>query len=173
MTRKQVIIPSNIQNSNIDMTDILNCPICNNTLIKTEKTTQNLDECYECRQDDRPFNIGRKNKGPCRCKWFHTDIIEILCNHCVETNTQLELQAEMKKKQDIEKELQDIENQIKKGFMDKWNNGIVGKLECYGIYKLRILAQSKNVIDCSKMSKTELINALESITTKSDFPIRC
>jgi hypothetical protein len=165
MTRKQILIPSNIQNPNIDMTDILNCPICNNILVKTEKTTQYIDECYECGQDDRPFNMCRPNRNPCSCSWIHTDVIEISCIHCIETNKQEEIQAEIQKKQDIE-------NQKNKEFIGKWTNGIVGKLECYGLYKLRILAERKNVINCSKMSKIEIINKLESITSNSDFPIR-
>jgi hypothetical protein len=54
------------------------CIKCND--IPINKTIQEWNECYECCQDDRPFNINRKNKSKCECLKININIF--FCNNC-------------------------------------------------------------------------------------------
>lgn len=54
------------------------CIKCNN--IPINKIIQEWRECYECGQDDRPFNMNRKNKGICKCLKIDIDIL--FCTNC-------------------------------------------------------------------------------------------
>ena len=57
-------------------------------------------------------------------------------------------------------------------FKNKWNDGVKGKLSCYGLTKLRRFAKYKNIKGYTKYSKDELIELLENNSVDSDFPIR-
>ena len=57
-------------------------------------------------------------------------------------------------------------------FKNKWNDGVKGKLSCYGVTKLRLLAKSKTIKGYTKYSKDELIELLKHNSVDSDFPIR-
>lgn len=140
--------------------DETNCPVCNFILQKVEMTIKQCDECYECGQDDKPFNYGRTNKGECSCKWYEKDITEISCSQCIEN------QIKTKQEKDDDKKEHDYML-----FMGKWNSGIKGKLSCYGIKKLQKLAKTKDVKGYSKLTKEQLITTLEQIVKECDFPI--
>ena len=127
------------------MTEILNCPTCNNIMIKIKVKEREYTDCYECRQDDRPFNYGRPNRGSCMCDSIPIiDVIKLLCNRCVEMDKQLAL--------------------------IKWENGIVRKLEFCRVSDLKTFAQRKKIVGCSKMTKTELVDVLKYIVTQDDYP---
>lgn len=140
--------------------DDINCPVCNFVLQRIEMTIKQCDECYECGQDDRPFNSGRKNKSECSCKWYDSDITEITCLKCIEND--------IKSKQEIEDDRKNHDYML---FIGKWNSSIKGKLSCYGIKKLQKLAKYKEIKGYSKLTKEQLIISLEKIVKESDFPI--
>ena len=140
--------------------DDINCPVCNFVLQKIEMTVKQCDECYTCIQDDRPFNMGRTNRGECSCEWYDKDITEITCSQCIENQIK-----EKKEREDDEKERKYM------SFIGNWNSGINGKLSCYGIKKLQKLAKYKEIKGYSKLTKEQLIIILEKIVKESDFPI--
>jgi hypothetical protein len=144
----------------INTSDEVNCPIHNTLLHKKEINIRECDECYECIQDDRPFNYGRKNKGECSCKWYDKNVIEITCYQCIED------QIREKQKQDADEK--EHEYML---FLGKWNSGIKGKLSCYGLKKLQNLAKIKKFKGYSKLSKEQLIMQLEKVVNDKDFPI--
>lgn len=147
-----------------------NCPICNTLLQKTEIIVRKRNECYECMQDDRPFNYMRKHKE-CVCQWYDSTELLITCQTCVEHETVQKRERE--KVNMIENEKMEKEERMKERmlFLEKWNNGVNGKLSCYGLKKLQKLAKQKQMKGYSKFSKTQLILQLESIVNESDFPI--
>jgi hypothetical protein len=112
-----------------------------------------MNECYQCGQDDRPFNYGRTNKGECSCKWYDKDITEISCLQCIENEIKAKKEQE---ENEIKAKKEQEENEIKAKkeqeddrknhdymlFLAKWNGkGVKGKLSCYGIKKLQKLAK--------------------------------
>ncbi len=151
--------PIELQNI-IKTTDELMCPICNTILQKKEVNIRKCDECYECIQDDRPFNFGRKNKGECSCKLYDNNIIEITCHKCIEDK--------IKEKQEQNADDKEHEYML---FLAKWNSGIKGKLSCYGLKKLQKLAKHKEMKGYSILSKDQLIIQLEKVVNNTDFPI--
>ena len=60
------------------MNNIKICIKCND--IPINKIIQEWNECYECCQDDRPFNMNRKDRGKCEC--LKIDINIFFCNNC-------------------------------------------------------------------------------------------
>lgn len=163
--------PTILQKS-IQTGDENNCPVCNTTLQKKEITIQIRDECYECIQDDRPWNIGRKNKRECYCTRHDKNILEITCETCVETQIKEKQEQEIKKKQEQDSDEQDFLAHEHMLFLSKWNNGINGKLSCYGLKKLQKLAKDKKMKGYSKLTKEQLIVQLVKVVNNSDFPIR-
>lgn len=141
-------------------TTVVDCPVCNSTLQKKNITERKLDECYECIQDDRPFNYGRANKGYCSCTYRDADILEITCLKCVENEASK-----------ISKMINDEAEHDHMLFLSTWHRGVRGKLSCYGIKKLQKLARHKELKGYSKLNKEQLINSLEKITKETDFPI--
>ena len=57
-------------------------------------------------------------------------------------------------------------------FKNKWNDGVKGKLSCYGLTKLLLFAKSKYIKGYTKYSKDELIELLGKYSVEGDFPIR-
>jgi hypothetical protein len=151
------IIPKKLENyiNNIDIED---CPICKIKLIKY-KQKKLIDECYECRYDDRPFAMCRTNRGECICSYEETGIMIIKCLNC-EKNMIDKINHIIKINKKIE---------FNTGFKNKT---IKEKLETYGIIKLKILAKNKNILKISKLNKNELIELLIPKTTNNDFPIK-
>jgi len=169
----------------INNEDIINCPICNTKLRIKYKLENTVDECYECRYDDRPFGMCRKNRGECTCKWYQIENKYIICNKCCKCkncNEKIEDYYLKSTDNDICKKCVDLERekekelQIKKEqykFSNKWKSSTASdKLSFYGTKKLMKLARKKELKGRSKMNKEELILSLKPLVDDLDFPIK-
>lgn len=152
-------IPHNLTEF-VDNTTV-SCPKCTSLLKKEIEIVSTLiEECYECRYDNRPFAYSRQNKGVCTCEYSSKEsgFTIITCDKCV-INEKEQLQREK-----IQKD--------KNEFTEKWNKATIEeRLTMYGSKKLTHLAKKKAIVNYSKMNKNELIHILKDCTTISDFPI--
>jgi len=152
-------IPHTLKNF-IDST-MVSCPKCKSLLKKEIEILSTLvEECYECRYDDRPFAYGRQNKGECTCEYSSKEsgFIIITCETCVLDEKEQLIKEKIKKE--------------KNEFTEKWNKATIEeRLAMYGSKKLTYLAKKKAIVNYSKMNKNELIHVLKECTTISDFPI--
>ena len=162
--------------------ETLNCPRCNDVLVKQIKHGKYLinGECSYCTYQDRPFATASPNwhhrfPDGCTCEYSEKEFMYVTCNSCLNPKCMLcknYLDDSNKYKSD---KICSIcrEKQRKEEFNKKWKTlSIKDKLELYGIKKLRLLAKKKNIKGYSKHNKNDLIKILFPYVGDNDFPIK-
>lgn len=162
--------------------DIRECPICQTSLLRRERTARRCNECPPCRYADRPCGMYSTyyHDTPCTCTYYDVQEITIYCEKCMVIRcTRCTLDAFVRGDtcgycEHLEYfHEQEKERERKRWFKEIWTRGTVKeKLSTYSIQKLKILASQKNVRGRSKMDRESLLNVLSRITTDKDLPIR-
>lgn len=156
--------------------DIMYCPCCNNSLIKSVNKGHQLkggEECRYCRYSDRPFaycSSSWQNHFPngCYCEWEEIEYINIKCIKCNDIKC-------IKCNENIECKMTNCNKAFCSNceFSSKWKLSTPQeKLELYGIQKLKLLAKKKNIKGFSKLCKDDLIISLSNVVDNNDFPIK-
>lgn len=161
-------------------TDCTMCLCCNNILLKEIKIGKYLigGECYNCNYGTRPFAT---SKSPCSCEYGEKEFLYYICKLCNDKKCIIcdkssyshycSGDCKIYKCYDC-KEKEKIKH-LKEEFNNKWKSSTPQeKLQLYGITKLKILANKKDLKGFSKYKKEELINILSPLVIESDFPVK-
>ena len=120
--------------------------------------TRVLTACPLCKfcklHDNTPKWNNTHKKFECKqCRLYKDKQKQLVKNHCKEVKEEIKL----------------VENQRKKvEFSKKW---FVDPLSCYGVKKLRVLADRKKLSGRSRFDREELIEKLRPLLIKGDLPI--
>jgi uncharacterized protein (DUF2225 family) len=179
--------------------EMINCPVCNNQLVKNVEMIRESRDCRAC-------NLGvLPRPGDCECTYYDVEALVVNCvycdNECARCDKQrdhiieqycgvsnemvkvtsryckkctLAINEEREKiNEEREKEEREKLEKQKQKFNNIWKNGTIKeKLNCYGLPKLKYLAKNKQMKGYSGMSKDNLIDKLLTIVTDKDLPIK-
>ena len=176
MNPKIISIPSSIK---INDANIINCPYCNELLVKEVKTKSDLiDKCTDCFDRDKSdfpsqsysYDDHINRNVPCKCEYELKDVLYITCQKCIHPKCiscdNLINNLSVKNCNEC------IKKQNKSEFNANFSTSTIEeKLKLHGIKKLNILAKKKNIPSYSTFNKATLITKLIPLTHHNDFPI--